>query len=174
GRRARDLQGSPPDGRRSSPGAGRRPARRLRRGGLARHPVRPRRGASVREPARGRGRAGPAGGRVASFRGGKPALAKPIGARPPQPLTRPPFPVESGLYGKPTVINNVETLSAVPAIVRGGPAWFAGLGATKGPGAQIFGLSGPIRRPGVVEVRNGLTLRDLLERIGGGLVEQKA
>ena len=101
------------------------------------------------------------------------ALLESIEGRRAQPRTRPPFPVESGLYGKPTVINNVETLSAVPAIVRGGPAWFAGLGTTKAPGTKIFGLSGPIRRPGVVEVRNGLTLRDLLERIGGGLVEKR-
>jgi NADH-quinone oxidoreductase subunit F len=97
------------------------------------------------------------------------ALLESIEGRRAQPRTRPPFPVESGLYGKPTVINNVETLSAIPAIVRGGPSWFAALGTAKAPGTKVFGLSGPIRRPGVVEVRNGVTLRDLLERVGGGL-----
>ncbi len=102
------------------------------------------------------------------------ALLESIEGRRAQPRTRPPFPVESGLHGKPTVINNVETLSAIPAIVRGGGEWFAGLGTPKAPGTKVFGLSGPIRHPGVVEVKNGVTLRDLLERIGGGLVEKRA
>src|SRR5437870_7185966 len=91
-----------------------------------------------------------------------------------QPRTRPPFPVESGLWGKPTVINNVETLSAIPAILGGGAAWFAALGTPKAPGTKVFGLSGPIRRPGVVEVRNGVTLRTLLDEIGGGTADGRA
>ena len=98
------------------------------------------------------------------------ALLESIEGRRAQPRTRPPFPVESGLWGKPTVINNVETLSAIPWIVRQGGAWFAGLGTAKAAGTKIFGLSGPIHRPGVVEVRNGVTLRTLLEDIGGGAV----
>ena len=102
------------------------------------------------------------------------ALLESIEGRRAQPRTRPPFPVEVGLYGKPTVINNVETLSAISAIVRNGGPWFAGLGTAKAPGTKVFGLSGPIRRPGVVEVRNGVTLRDLLERLGGGLLEPGA
>jgi NADH:ubiquinone oxidoreductase subunit F (NADH-binding)/NADH:ubiquinone oxidoreductase subunit E len=97
------------------------------------------------------------------------ALLESIEGRRAQPRTRPPFPVESGLWGKPTVINNVETLSAIPAIVDRGGAWFARLGTAKAAGTKIFGLSGPIERPGVVEVRNGVTLRSLLEEIGGGL-----
>ena len=97
------------------------------------------------------------------------ALLESIEGRRAQPRTRPPFPVESGLWGKPTVINNVETLSAIPAIVGRGGEWFARLGTDKAAGTKIFGLSGPIRRPGVVEVRNGVTLRTLLEEIGGGL-----
>jgi NADH:ubiquinone oxidoreductase subunit F (NADH-binding) len=67
------------------------------------------------------------------------------------------------------VINNVETLSAIPSIVGRGGAWFAALGTDKAPGTKVFGLSGPIARPGVVEARNGVTLRALLEGIGGGL-----
>jgi NADH:ubiquinone oxidoreductase subunit F (NADH-binding)/NADH:ubiquinone oxidoreductase subunit E len=102
------------------------------------------------------------------------ALLESIEGRRAQPRTRPPFPVESGLYGKPTVINNVETLSAIPAILRGGPAWFAALGTAKAPGTKVFGLSGPIRRPGVVEARNGVTLRDLLEGIGGGPLDRRS
>ncbi len=102
------------------------------------------------------------------------ALLESIEGRRAQPRTRPPFPVESGLWGKPTVINNVETLSAIPAIVGGGAAWFASLGTPKAPGTKVFGLSGPIRRPGVVEVNNGVTLRTLLEEIGGGASDGRA
>ena len=98
------------------------------------------------------------------------ALLESIEGRRAQPRTRPPFPVESGLWGRPTVINNVETLSAIPSIVERGGAWFARLGTTKAAGTKIFGLSGAIRRPGVVEVRHGVTLRALLDEIGGGVV----
>jgi NADH:ubiquinone oxidoreductase subunit F (NADH-binding)/NADH:ubiquinone oxidoreductase subunit E len=97
------------------------------------------------------------------------ALLESIEGRRAQPRTRPPFPVEAGLRGRPTVINNVETLAAVPAIVTRGGAWFAGLGTAQAPGTKVFGLSGPLQRPGVVEVRNGVTLRGLLEVIAGGL-----
>jgi NADH-quinone oxidoreductase subunit F len=102
------------------------------------------------------------------------ALLESIEGRRAQPRTRPPFPVESGLWGRPTVINNVETLSAVPAIVLGGADWFADLGTRKAPGTKVFGLSGPILRAGVVEVRNGVTLHTLLDEIGGGLTEGRA
>ncbi len=102
------------------------------------------------------------------------ALLESIEGRRAQPRTRPPFPVESGLWGKPTVINNVETISAIPAIISGGAGWFASLGNQKAPGTKVFGLSGPILRPGVLEVRNGVTLRMLLDEIGGGLTEGRA
>jgi NADH:ubiquinone oxidoreductase subunit F (NADH-binding)/NADH:ubiquinone oxidoreductase subunit E len=98
------------------------------------------------------------------------ALLESIEGRRAQPRTRPPFPVESGLWGRPTVINNVETLATVPAIVSRGGAWFTSLGTPAAPGTKVFGLSGALRRPGVVEVRNGVTLRTLLETIGGGAV----
>src|SRR5204862_7957698 len=78
------------------------------------------------------------------------ALLESIEGRRAQPRTRPPVPVESGLWGKPTVINNVETLSAIPTIVGRGGDWFARLGTEKAAGTKIFGLSGPIQRPGVV------------------------
>jgi NADH-quinone oxidoreductase subunit F len=96
------------------------------------------------------------------------ALLESIEGRRAQPRTRPPFPVDSGLWGKPTVINNVETLSAIPVIVERGGERFAALGTQAAPGTKIFGLSGPIQRPGVVEVRNGVTLRTLLGDIAGG------
>jgi NADH:ubiquinone oxidoreductase subunit F (NADH-binding)/NADH:ubiquinone oxidoreductase subunit E len=99
------------------------------------------------------------------------ALLESIEGRRPQPRPRPPFPVESGLWGRPTVVNNVETLAAVPAILRRGAGWFAGLGTPRGSGTKLFGLSGPLVRPGVVEVRQGATLRTLVHDIGGGLVE---
>jgi NADH:ubiquinone oxidoreductase subunit F (NADH-binding) len=70
------------------------------------------------------------------------------------------------LWGKPTVINNVETLCAVPSIVERGGAWFAALG--RGHGTKLFGLSGQLRRPGVVELELGCTLRTLLDTLGGG------
>jgi NADH:ubiquinone oxidoreductase subunit F (NADH-binding) len=94
------------------------------------------------------------------------ALLESIEGRRAMPRTRPPFPVDSGLYGKPTVINNVETLFAVVPIVARGGAWFAGLGG--GRGTKLFGLSGHVRRPGVVELEVGCTLRTLIEDIGGG------
>ena len=99
------------------------------------------------------------------------ALLESIEGRRAQPRTRPPFPVEAGLWGRPTVINNVETLATVPAIVARGGAWFAALGTPQAPGTKVFGLSGPLRRAGVVEVRNGVTLRTLLEAIGGGAAD---
>jgi NADH:ubiquinone oxidoreductase subunit F (NADH-binding)/NADH:ubiquinone oxidoreductase subunit E len=94
------------------------------------------------------------------------ALLESIEGRRAMPRTRPPFPVESGLYGKPTVINNVETLFAVVPIVARGGAWFAGLGG--GRGTKLFGLSGHLRRPGVVELEVGCTLRTLMDEVGGG------
>ncbi len=95
------------------------------------------------------------------------ALLESIEGRRAQPRTRPPFPVECGLFGKPTVINNVETLATIPSILSH-PEVFAGLGTANAPGTKVFGLAGPLARPGVVEVRNGVTLRHLLEIIAGG------
>ncbi len=94
------------------------------------------------------------------------ALLESLEGRRAMPRTRPPFPVESGLHGKPTVINNVETLCAVPSIVERGGAWFAGLGG--GRGTKLFGLSGHVKRPGLVELELGCTLRTLMEDLGGG------
>jgi len=94
------------------------------------------------------------------------ALLESIEGRRAMPRTRPPFPVESGVYGKPTVINNVETLFAVVPIVARGGAAFAALGG--GRGTKLFGLSGHLRRPGVVEMEVGCTLRTLIDEVGGG------
>jgi NADH:ubiquinone oxidoreductase subunit F (NADH-binding)/NADH:ubiquinone oxidoreductase subunit E len=96
------------------------------------------------------------------------ALLESIEGRRAQPRPRPPFPVEAGLWGRPTVVNNVETLAAVPIILREGGAAFAARGTPEAPGTKLFGLSGPLRRPGVVEVSGGTPLRTLLEAIAGG------
>jgi len=94
------------------------------------------------------------------------ALLESIEGRRAMPRTRPPFPVESGVYGKPTAINNVETLFAIVPIVARGGAAFAALGG--GYGTKLFGLSGNLRRPGVVEMEVGCTLRTLIDEVGGG------
>ena len=94
------------------------------------------------------------------------ALMESLEGRRAMPRPKPPFPTEVGVWGRPTVINNVETLFTVPLIVGRGADWWTGLGG--GHGTKVFGLSGHLARPGVVEAELGLTLRDLLERIGGG------
>ena len=94
------------------------------------------------------------------------ALLESIEGQRAMPRTRPPFPVESGLFGKPTVINNVETLCAVPSIVERGGAWFAGLG--RRPRHEALRSLGLVRRPGVVEMEVGCTLRTLIDDVGGG------
>src|SRR5207244_7229335 len=99
------------------------------------------------------------------------ALLESIEGRRAQPRTRPPFPLEAGLWGRPTVINNVETLSAIPTIVARGGAAFAAPGTSSAPGTKVLRISGPVRRPGVVEVKNGVTLNHLLRDIAGGSVD---
>src|SRR5438309_2400206 len=98
--------------------------------------------------------------------GGESALLESIEGYRAMPRTRPPFPVESGLWGKPTVINNVATLCAVPSIVAEGGAWFASLG--RGGGTKLFGPSGHAECPWLVEVELGTTLRTLTAELGGG------
>jgi NADH:ubiquinone oxidoreductase subunit F (NADH-binding) len=100
------------------------------------------------------------------------ALMESLEGRRAMPRPKPPFPTEAGLFGKPTVINNVETLFAVPLIVAHGATWWTALG--QGHGTKCFGLSGHVARPGMVEVEMGATLRDLLERIGGGVPSGRA
>jgi NADH-quinone oxidoreductase subunit F len=84
------------------------------------------------------------------------------------PRIRPPFPAQRGLWGCPTIINNVETLANVPWILRHGAAAFAALGTEKSKGTKVFSLAGKIRHGGLVEVPMGITLREILEEVGGG------
>ncbi len=85
------------------------------------------------------------------------------------PRQRPPYPAQHGLWGKPTVINNVETWANVPSIIRRGAAWFAGLGTETSKGTKIFSLVGKISNTGLVEVPMGITLRTIVHDIGGGI-----
>src|SRR5213082_433077 len=84
-----------------------------------------------------------------------------------QPRLKPPFPAVAGLYGAPTVINNVETLASVPFVIRGGADWFKEFGPEKSPGPKIYSLSGRVVRPGQYEAPMGTTMRELLEMAGG-------
>ncbi len=84
------------------------------------------------------------------------------------PRPRPPFPAESGLFGCPTLINNVETFANVPAIYRNGAEWFAGIGTEKSKGTKVFALAGKIKNTGLIEVPMGTPLRVIVEEMGGG------
>ncbi len=85
------------------------------------------------------------------------------------PRTRPPYPAEYGLWGYPTLINNVETFANVPAIIRKGSDWFASFGTEKSKGTKVFALAGRIQNTGLIEVAMGTTLRDIVFDIGGGI-----
>ncbi len=87
------------------------------------------------------------------------------------PRIKPPFPASVGLYGKPTVINNVETLANIPHIVLHGAAWFAAIGTPKSTGTRIFSVSGHVGRPGNYELPMGVPLRTLIEDYAGGVAE---
>ncbi len=95
------------------------------------------------------------------------ALLEGLEGRRGQPRLRPPFPAVAGLYASPTVINNVESIASVPAIVKNGAAWFASMGTEKSKGHGIFSLSGHVVRPGQYEAPLGITLRELLDLAGG-------
>ncbi len=90
-----------------------------------------------------------------------------------EPRQKPPFPAESGLFGKPTVINNVETLGNVPAILRNGSHWFSALGTEKSKGTKVFALAGDIQNTGLIEVPMGLSLGEIIYDIGGGVPKGK-
>ncbi len=90
------------------------------------------------------------------------------------PRPRPPFPAVSGLFGKPTIINNVETLSNLPAIMSRGAAEFAKLGTETSKGTKVFALSGKVSRTGLIEVVMGTSVREIVFEIGGGIPNEKA
>ena len=90
-----------------------------------------------------------------------------------EPRQKPPFPFQSGLFGKPTIINNVETLATVPAVMLNGASWFRQFGTEKSPGTKVFALSGNIVNTGLVEVPMGTPLSEVVYSIGGGIPNGK-
>ena len=97
------------------------------------------------------------------------ALIKSIEGKRPTPRLRPPYPTQSGLNGRPTLVNNVETYTLVPWVLRNGAEAFAKLGTFGSKGTKVFALAGKIRRGGLVEVPMGMTIRQIIEEIGGGI-----
>ena len=91
-----------------------------------------------------------------------------------EPRPRPPFPAESGLFQKPTVLNNVETYANIPQIILKGADWFASMGTEKSKGTKVFALGGKIKHTGLVEIPMGTTLREVVYEIGGGIPNGKA
>ena len=90
-----------------------------------------------------------------------------------EPRPRPPFPAVKGLFGKPSILNNVETWANIPQIILKGPEWFASMGTEKSKGTKVFALGGKIHNTGLVEVPMGTTLREIIEEIGGGIPNVK-
>jgi bidirectional [NiFe] hydrogenase diaphorase subunit len=91
-----------------------------------------------------------------------------------QPVPRPPYPTQSGLWGQPTLINNVETFGSIAPIISNGAAWFAAIGTPKSKGTKIFALAGQVKNTGLIEVPMGITLREIVFAIGGGIPEDRA
>lgn len=101
------------------------------------------------------------------------ALIQSLEGRRGMPRLRPPYPVEHGFRGKPTIINNVETLACIPWILRHGPQAFAAFGTTGSKGTKVFALAGKINRGGLIEVPMGITIREIVEEIGGGIKDSR-
>ena len=101
------------------------------------------------------------------------ALIASIEGRNPEPVIRPPFPAQSGLWEKPTNINNVETWANVPAIIARGADWYSRIGTERSRGTKVFSLVGKINNSGLVEVPMGIPLREIIYDIGGGILEGK-
>ncbi len=89
------------------------------------------------------------------------------------PRPRPPYPTERGLFGKSTLINNVETFTNIPSIIRNGGAWFASIGTERSKGTKVFALAGNVKNVGLIEVPMGATLREIIYDIGNGIEEDR-
>jgi NADH:ubiquinone oxidoreductase subunit F (NADH-binding) len=101
------------------------------------------------------------------------SLIRSIEGESPEPRQRPPFPAQVGLWGFPTVINNVETLANVPIILTRGAEWYSGIGTPSSKGTKIFSLVGKINNTGLIEVPMGITLREIIYEIGGGIPDHR-
>lgn len=97
------------------------------------------------------------------------ALLESIEGKRGQPRVKPPYPANSGLWGKPTLINNVETYSNIPRIILNGAKWYTEIGTETSKGTKVFALGGNVVNVGLVEVPMGTTLREIVYEIGGGL-----
>jgi NADH:ubiquinone oxidoreductase subunit F (NADH-binding)/(2Fe-2S) ferredoxin len=101
------------------------------------------------------------------------ALMASVEGRRGEPRPRPPFPAQSGLWQKPTSVNNVETYANVPQIILHGPAWFAQYGTERSKGTKTFALAGDVKHTGLIEVPFGITLREVIYDVGGGIKDNK-
>lgn len=101
------------------------------------------------------------------------ALIRSIEGKRGEPIVKPPYPAQRGLWNKPTIVNNVETLANVPPIIKNGSDWFRKVGTSECPGTKVFALAGKVKNVGLVEVPMGTTLRQVIFDIGGGIVNDK-
>ncbi|MDP5171862.1 MAG: NADH-quinone oxidoreductase subunit NuoF [Bacteroidia bacterium] len=97
------------------------------------------------------------------------SLMESLEGKRPYPRSKPPFPAQVGLWGKPTTINNVETLGHVPYVIRNGSEWYKSIGAANQPGPMLYGISGHVNRPGVYEFPSGMLITDLIYTVAGGI-----
>ncbi len=97
------------------------------------------------------------------------SLMESLEGKRPYPRSKPPFPAQVGLWGKPTTINNVETLAHVPFVIRNGNEWYKSIGAETHPGPMLYGISGHVNRPGLYEFPSGMLLSDLIYEVAGGI-----
>ncbi|TFH00334.1 MAG: NADH-quinone oxidoreductase subunit NuoF [Calditrichales bacterium] len=102
------------------------------------------------------------------------ALLESIEGKMGQPRLRPPFPAVEGLYAKPTLVNNVETLTNLPPIIQRGADWYRSIGTEQSPGVKVFSLSGSVKNPGNYELPLGVTYQELIYKYGGGIIEDRA
>jgi NADH:ubiquinone oxidoreductase subunit F (NADH-binding)/(2Fe-2S) ferredoxin len=102
------------------------------------------------------------------------AILASVEGRRAMPRPRPPYPANSGLWGKPTLIQNVETLANIPVIIQNGGEWFSKVGTSRCSGTKCFSLTGQINNPGLIEVPMGITLREVVFEIGGGIQDNRA
>ena len=101
------------------------------------------------------------------------ALMTSVEGRRGEPQPRPPFPAVKGLFGKPTILNNVETYANIPMIILRGAEWFSSIGTEKSKGTKVFAVGGKINNTGLVEIPMGTTLREIIYDIGGGIPNGK-
>ncbi|MCS6904586.1 MAG: NADH-quinone oxidoreductase subunit NuoF [Bacteroidia bacterium] len=97
------------------------------------------------------------------------SLMESLEGKRPYPRSKPPFPAQYGLWGKPTTINNIETLACVPLVIKNGPEWFKSIGAPDHPGPILYGISGHVNKPGVYEYPTGMKITDLIYEVAGGI-----